>query len=342
MRNGILLLAGLLVAATTIVYFSRRDGQRKLVNFGYNEIIGEEIVGKYEVCPNLQLAFSNGRVVNLRDHNGDVLAIRFTRFHPQDLPSLRYLDALYGRFHDEGFIQYFVYVLAKSNKRASFDEKSFFTPVIEDDGYISGQLRARLNDFVLIDRNSNIVVRHNELNDQTIFSLIIRFLYHNSKPPLPITMNQYRDLLMKTSFIDVESERIIQLAEYVRNNSALITFFVSECFVCPIQQRIGLLRNFASKSPGRKHKIIFLFGLGHSLDEIRNWAERADLLARTTVGIIENGGVHSEKGLSFLFKYYINPFSIIIDKKGRIEYSEEPNDASIKNLDFIERHLRLP
>jgi hypothetical protein len=49
-------------------------------------------------CPDVEMYSTDGKKVALSDFSGEVIVIRFKRFHPQDIPYLIYQDHLYDCF----------------------------------------------------------------------------------------------------------------------------------------------------------------------------------------------------------------------------------------------------
>jgi hypothetical protein len=336
------ILFGLFIVFLGIVFAPRREPDLLTSSPKgiFDEIVFDKLISDPIACPNPVLTSTSGQMNRLADYRGNVIILRFTRFHPQDLASLRYLDSLLGRFKGDGFRLFFIYELGKTDVRTSHDPQSWNTPIIEDDGYIASLFHAGLNDLILIDRSYSIAVKHNELNDRTVYHLLCRHLFGSLVAPAAISEIEFVELLQSLSFINVRNNQREYLHDLMGDTAVALTLFISPCMYCQLQQRIDLNENLLSNVAPDNLTPVFLLGPGQPLGAAGEWTAKYFRNSKIIVGVIEDSDFQNKMKSHLIFKYYIDPYMVIFDKKGGLVFSEEPRDRIRLSQTFLKSFLK--
>lgn len=292
-------------------------------------------------CPEITLTSINGRIINLRDLVGNVIIIRFSRFYKRDLPILVYLEHLAGKFKDEGISLILINSLGKHNSEAINKICSFSSPIIEDDGSISGLFNASQEETVIIDRNFTIKFMYSMnyiFNKSLVYNEVIRRAFEEN-PQSQVTSNEeITSIINQLSFYDVLDRKEKHLNEQIIDKKLFLTLFTSTCTGCEENFRIRLLKELSSNVDKEKTQIILLFGIGNNAKAIRQialingWNEFP-----ITVGVINNLDKHRMNDYYKLFQLDTDPKTFILNRKRQIIFVENLKNSRSINLNFLIR-----
>lgn len=292
-------------------------------------------------CPEITLTSINGRIINLKDLIGNVIIIRFSRFYKRDLPILVYLEHLAGKFKDEGISLILINSLGKHNSEAINEICSFSSPIIEDDGSISGLFNASQEETVIIDRNFTIKFMYSMnyiFNKSLVYNEVIRRAFEES-PQSQVTSNEeIASIINQLSFYDVLDRKEKHLNEQIIGERLFLTLFTSTCTGCEENFRIQLLKELSSKIDQEKTQIILLFGIGNNAKAIRQialingWNEFP-----ITIGVINNLDKHRMNDYYKLFQLNTDPRTFILNRKRQIIFAENLKNSRSINLNFLIR-----
>ncbi len=308
----------------------KKNIDNNIVNYSYESFKTIPIIEENEKCPEFELRFADGHTESIVDHIGNIIVLRFTRFNPFDVSSLRYLDFLNAKIEKYGFKQYFIYTLGKSNSKVPYEKYNFSTPIIEDDGYISALVKARINDFVLIDKNFNVIIRHNELSDQAIYSIVRKAMQGSPEAFL----NSHIEILDKNikslCFIDISTGKVEQIGNLINKSKAMLIFSIAPCLSCPLKKRLAILSEIAKEhSTTQSIQFVYLFENKNKEEEIREWQNKVQLPPFWKVGIIKNNENSPQMSLGYnIFKLHSDPFLLIYNEFGKIVFQEDKQEDS--------------
>lgn len=305
---------------------------RVLTNQVYEPVVSDHFDSP---CPEIEMCSTQGQIIKLSDLIGDVIVLRFTKLHSQDLPYLLYLEHLYKRFQKYGIHLFFINLLGKSYSPLINVNNSFFVPLVDDDGYISSLFNARLNDTIIIGRDFKIKFKHNEMANLVIYSQIMRYLFEGSSPPNDLTNRELYFILKKINYRNIKNGKIENLGMTTKGKKSFIALFISQCFGCPEHQRISLMKELAAKIKKDETKIILLFGKGNKFEAIKKFSEKNGLIGYITIGTIQDSLNLSEEEYYQIFKFDVDPRSFILGKNGKILFSEELKDFKKVNINFL-------
>lgn len=342
-RYNFILFFLILVTLINIIIFAYRfikpkpkEGSEtmRLSNPQTNHIAQSEFFNSS--APDVEMLTSKGEKIILSNFVGDVIILRYTRFHLKDLPSLIYLEHLHEKYREHGF-HLFIIKLVGIGYGGSMDSSiNLSVPIIEDDGFISGIFQARLNDTILIGRDFRIKLKHNNLENRTIYNQVKRYLFKDSVPPSELAKDELNLLVKQLYFRNIKDGDILNLGKLTKNNISIVNLFVSTCFACPDQRRILLMKEIASQY--NKIQVIILFGKGNNSSLIKKFAEKRDLLKNTIVGVIQKSGNKIDKDYYKIFQLNVDPRMFII-KNGVIVFSENLKNQRKINLDFLSKKI---
>lgn len=290
-------------------------------------------------CPEIEMYDIQGQSIRLADFAGRVIAIRFTRFHPQDLPYLIYLEPLFKKFQHEGFYLIFINLLGKQYSTQANKLINFSVPLIEDDGYIAALFNARLNDLIIIGRDFRIKFKHNQVGNRIIYNQVARYLFEDSKPPPSLSKKDLNALLKNISYVNIENKKIENIGVKTKGKPSIITLATSHCFTCPEHQKIQLIKEVALISKINKEQNVLLFGKGNDSNWIREFSIKNELYDYITIGIIEDSENLSDQDYYRMFDLKTDPRIFVFNKKGEIEFAEELKDQTKLNVEFLLREV---
>ncbi len=282
------------------------------------------------LCPEVDLFTSTGKQIILSDLVGDVIVLRFTRFHSRDIPYLIYLQHLCETYANKGLHLFFIHILGKTGINPSH---SFSVPIIEDDGYVSGVFNARLNDLIIISKDFRIKFKNNQASNRIIYNQVIKFLYEGSSPSFP-SEKELSFLMKKVTFKNIKNEQIENISDVIENKKAIINLFISSCFNCPESNRIKLLLDLAHQKKDTNSEVLLLFGKGNDFNHIKKFAYENNLL-NLIVGVIQSSEVLADHEYHGIFKLDVDPRLFVFDEDSHLLLIENLHNTGKINLDHI-------
>ena len=286
------------------------------------------------LCPDIEMVNVLGEKISLSSLVGDVIILRFTRFHPQDIPYLLFLDLLGKKLHNKGLHLFIINSIGRNHSTAVDEFPELSATVVDDDGYVAALFQARLNVTIIVGRDFRIKIKSNNLSNRSLYNQVIKYLFDDSGPPGIISDDELGALFKKITIRNIESGKLENLGELIDNKTALIHLFISACFGCPEHQRIQLMKEISLRKNLNKNRIILLFGRDNSFELIRKFSEENELHDHITVGVIQRSENFSDEDYYQMFKLDIDP-RMFIFKKGKIVFSENLKNQKQINIDSL-------
>lgn len=273
-------------------------------------------------CPELSLTSIDGEVINLKDLIGNVIILKFSRFYKKDLPNLIFLEHVAGKFKNLGVSLVFINSLGRHYKKEIEKICSFISPVVEDQGSIAGLFNASLEDTIIVDRDFTIKSKYQGLDKRVIYSDIKRWTQSEGNSSDNSSNECLETQLKKLSYFDVIEKKEKPLFYPTLNKKVIITLFTSICTGCEENNRIQLLKDVSLKM-NKKYKTVFLFGIGNTEKNIRQYA----LLNNwnklpISIGVIDRNSLVQLDNYYELFDLNVDPRTIILDSSGAVLFQE--------------------
>ena len=282
-------------------------------------------------CPELELLAREGLSLNTKNYIGDVLLIRFTRFHELDFPKILFLEHLCNKYKQHGASLIFINLIEKNFPELLISDPDFSSPIIDDDGFLHGIFNARLNDLIIIGRDFQIKFKHNNVNNEAIYRQVTKQLFGDEPAPQDAPSKKWLAIIKKTNFTNIENNKTQNLGDMLGAHDLMLQIFVSLCPDCPVDARISLMKLMASQHENVKQ--VLLFGRGNDFDLIQKYAQDEGLLSHITVGII--AGVDDPDGSYYdLFDFNVDPRLIIL-KNNQLRFIEERNSRGKISPEFL-------
>jgi hypothetical protein len=269
-------------------------------------------------CPDIDLVTTENKIFRLREFSGEVIILRFTRFHPQDIPYLIYLEHLYNVFKREGIHLFFIQLLGKKISENTNEKVIFSVPIVQDDGFIASAFQAELNDTIIIGRDLRIKFKNNQAINRIIYNQTLRNLLSDSRSLPSPKEAELESLLRKISYKNIKNEKIEHLKDVMNNGPSIINIFISLCFSCPEQGRIGLIKDIASKTRKDDLKAFLLFGKGNAFSIVREFFDGNNFSPNLTGGIILNTDNFLEEDYYKILRLDVDPRLFIFNNKGKL------------------------
>ena len=270
---------------------------------------------------------------------GNVIIIKFSRFYKKDLSNLVYLEHLAGKFKDKGVFLFLANSLGKHYGKAIDKICSFSSPIVLDDGFISGVFNATPEDIVIVDRNFTIkfMSNMNNLFDKSlIYNELIKWAFEGRQPPKIVSHEELTPIINRLSFHAVVEEKEMILGACASGKRTIFTLFTSTCTGCEENFRIRLLRETSKRINPVDTQIIFLFGIGNNKNAIKqyafinNWNEHSII-----AGIIDDLDTIGEKAYYDLFKLNTDPRTFILNENGEVVFAENIRNTRSIDLNFL-------
>jgi hypothetical protein len=143
-------------------------------------------------------------------------------------------------------------------------------------------------------------------------------------------------ILRQLSFYDIKQGQKVTLNEMSSKDKVIFTLFTSICAGCLENKRIQLLKELSNKLNPNSSKVIFLFGIGNNINNIKQysfingWDEYP-----ITVGVIDELNSFQEDDYYKLFELDTDPRTFILNKKGDVVFAESLKNTKLINLDFL-------
>ena len=343
---GIIIAINIIVISYNFIILKNRKASKpqsiKKEAFARNKIDKKQRFEFYNTpCPEITFTSINGKIINLKDLIGNVIIIRFTRFYKRDLPILVYLEHLAGKFKDKGISLILINSLGKHNSEAINKICSFSSPIIEDDGFISGLFNASQEETVIVDRDFTIKFMYStdyNFNKSLVSNEVIRRAMEESPQSQVISNEEIASIINQLSFYDVLDRKEKHLNKQIMGRKTILTLSTSVCTGCNESFRMQLLKKLSSKMNPEKTQIIFLFGIGNNTNAIRQvalingWNEFP-----ITVGVINNFDKHHINNYYKLFQLNTDPRTFIINRKRQVIFAENLKNSRSINLNFLNR-----
>lgn len=272
---------------------------------------------------------------------GNVIIIKFSRFYKRDLPNLVYLEHLVGKYREKGVFLIFINSLGKHNSEDINRICNLSSPIIEDDGFISGSFNAGPEDTVIVDRNFTIkfMSKMNYIfNKSLIYNEVMKWTFEGSHRPQDVSNEELASIINQLSFYDVIEGKEKHLNKQISGRKIILTIFTSSCTSCEENYRIQLLREVSSRIKTEQTQIIILFGIGNNTKVIRRFAliNSWDELP-ITVGVINDLDKNRMNNYYKLYQLNIDPITFIFNKKEKIIFAENFKNSRLIKLNFLMR-----
>ncbi len=332
----VLLFINLIWAIFTYQSLKNRKFENTPQESQFKGSYAEENIFTYDsVSPDFTASTWNGEEeITLSNMLGNIIILRFSKFNLKDLPYLLYLEYLVERFKDNGVSLLFINTLGVYEAEAIERIVSLSTPIIEDNGTLSSLFNTSPNEVVIIGRDFRLKLKHNQLDNRTIYNQVIRFAFGDRKPPLSPTDDELSNLIKKVMYREITNNKLKNLGDMINRNGAIVCLFVSTCLDCSEQNRIHLMKEISEETPNLKK--ILLFGRGNSLDILKEFSRKATLNNYPiSVGLIENLGYLTQEEYFKIFKYDVDPRLMIFNSQGRVIFLENIADERLMNTDYI-------
>lgn len=282
-------------------------------------------------CPELELLSVGGLRINLAEWAGEIITIRFSDFHYQDLPYLIYLDHLNSRLQNKTHL-IFIRELRRGEVRQERSIDFLKAPVVEDDGHLAGLFNANLNDLFIVGRDFQIKFKYNQASNSAIFQQISRWLDEPNES-LKVNRDILEEAISKIKIKDIKSGLEISLNSIVSGKTALINVATSSCYACPEINRYRLLDEIARKTEASKVPVVVLFSARNPDEFLSQFMEKYGIAEHFTVGKIvdESIGMISND----IYNYELDSMLIILNKKGKIVFYEDVINTNKINAEYI-------
>jgi hypothetical protein len=194
-----------------------------------------------------------------------------------------------------------------------------------------------LRDTILIDKDFKIKLKSHDLTNQMIYSHLRKFLPIDKNPSNPIASSELDVLIKFIQFLDLRTNKTVELEAYLRGKPLILNLFISPCIECPENRRFSLLKDFAGKYPGA-YNILVLFGKSNNPSIIGQLIKRFGLnIERIDIGIIKAIKDLPPEKYFELFRYDIDPRLSVLNSRGQIIFSEDPKNQRSISLTLLER-----
>jgi len=344
-KNWLNILIGMVLLINILVIYNRLN--QKKINTSNQRFIKESTIANNQIensefygslCPELTFTSLNGKSIDLKDLIGDVIIIRFSRFYKKDLPNLIYLEHLVGKFKKEGIKLIFINSLGKHDSKAINKICYFSSPIIEDDGTITGTFNAAPEETIIVDRDFTIKFKFLTNNKQLISNEVRRRIFgENARIENP-SFEELNQILQKLSYFNVLEKKEAYIISPKLGKKKVVTLFTSTCTGCEENYRIQLLKEFSSTVDAEKIQVILLFGIGNNTKAIRQFALLNDWNDfHINVGVINNFDEVQIFDYYKLFQLDIDPRTFIIDPKKGITFTENLKNSRLINSDFLKK-----
>jgi len=296
-------------------------------------------------CPEVDILSMKGVRYSLKKYVGEVILLRFSRFNAEDLPRLVFLDHLHGQLKKYGLNVFFINLLRNTDRNISVQFPDLITPIIDDDGYISGIFRARLNDTIIIGKDFKIKFQFNAADNVTLYRQTLKLLSINAAQNTEGTNNlidrRYLSLLLqKIVFRNSADGNIEYLRNIIKNKNVIITIFIAPCLSCPEMKRIGLINKISENPLKNKPLAIILFGVGNNLNSINQIFRKYEVGDNIKIGIIETLEDQSNEDYYKLFKLDLDPRIIILNNNSDIIFLEDFSNRQNIGSDYLIRLIQ--
>lgn len=338
------IIISLLLISNIVLLYLNINSRRQLKTDSINSNIIKPQETYYEKlspffnqpCPDIEMYTINGEKIILSDLIGDVVLLRFTRFHPQDISYLIYLEHLYYSLREKGLHLIFIKLLGKKHIINDNNYNSNI-PIIEDDGYIAAMFNARLNDTIIIGKDFKIKFKNNQVINRIIYNQVMKFLDAEEIKNNP-SKKELESIIKEISYINIKNNREEKLIKGTTDFPVVINIFISACLNCPSYGRILLLNNLAGEMK-KNIKIYILFGEGNFPKLIKQALGEYNS-SEIIIGIMQSSKDLFQKNYYDIFKLDTDPRLFILDKNGKIVFLENLRNQSSINLEFLKRKIK--
>jgi|GEM_PF-2004317 len=294
-------------------------------------------------CPEIILTSIESKKYDLKDLIGNVIIIKFSKFYKRDLPNLIYLEHVSNKYSEEGVSLLFINSLGKHYSAKINKICRFNSPIIEDNGEISGLFNAGSEDIVIIDREFNIKFKYpggRTFNKSLIFNEVMRWTFPDiGHIKNNISYNELSLILNQLTYFDVFKKENIPID--TDNKRTIITLFTSMCMGCEENLRIQLLKKISQHLNNKKSQIIILFGVGNNTKATKEFAKINDwnefpfhIGVMTELNIKDN-----TKDYYNLFSLKIDPRTFVLNKKEEVVFAEDfYNSKSINSKLLLKKN----
>lgn len=292
-------------------------------------------------CPEITVTSIEGKIYDLSDMVGNVIILKFSKFYKRNLPDLVYLEHVVNKYKKEGISLFFVNSLGKHYLDKINAICKLEHPIIEDKGEISALFNAGSEDIVIVDREFNIKFKFSnipKLNKSLVFNEIMRWTFgdNNYRDMCGTSSEELSFILAKIAYFDVfqnESKTF-----NIRDKKTIITLFTSTCLGCEDNARIRLLEDLSKQLKPQKSQILLLFGIGNNATAIREFAEINNWDKFSfQIGILKKLNHMNERDYYKLFAFEVDPRTFILNKKGKLLFSEDFYNTNSIDLKLLLR-----
>jgi len=270
---------------------------------------------------------------------GKVIIIKFSQFYRTELSNLLFLEHLARKYEEEGVSLIFINSLGKHYGKAIKQICSFSSPIVIDDGLISGMFNASPESTVIVDRDFKIKFMSGMnyfFNKSLVNNEVIKWAFEGDQSPSSASNEELASIINKLTFYDVKNEKEIQINNFASGKKIIFTLFTATCTGCEDNRRIQLLKAASLKINPKKTQIIFLFGIGNNAEAIsrvtfvNGWNELP-----ITIGVMNNLNAIGANSYYKLFQLDTDPRTFIIKKNGEIDFAENFKNSRSIDLDTL-------
>jgi len=212
---------------------------------------------------------------------------------------------------------------------------SLTSPIIEDDGQLMALFDAEYDDTIIIGADFRIKFKYNRIDKEMIYQEIMRNTRAEVGVESSVNPDTMTRLMHALCFRNLRTNKLEKLKDFLANRKTLLNLLISPCFSCPETKRFSIIREVAEKSDTQ---VILLFGSGNGMSILREYMERAGLdIPGIIAGVIEEDTdlLINKDSYYRIFKYDIDPRTLILDRRGSIIFLERPGEDSKISSEFL-------
>lgn len=331
----------LFVLKSRKVYKTNKDSQISSVDITRTSTTSNVLDIYNTPCPEITVTSIEGKIYNLSDMVGNVIILKFSKFYKRNLPDLVYLDHVVNKYKEEGISLFFINSLGKHYLDKINTICKLEHPIIEDEGKISALFNAGSEDIVIVDREFNVKFKFSNVpmfNKSLVFNEIMRWTFGDNKnrDMYGTSTKELSLMFAEIAYFDVFQNELKTLN--IRDKRTIITLFTSTCLGCEDNARIRLLEDLSKQLKPQKSQIFLLFGMGNNAKAIRDFAEINNWDKFSfQIGILKKVDQKSERDYYKLFAFEVDPRTFILNKKGRLLFSEDFYNSNSIDLKLLLR-----
>ncbi len=131
----------------------------------------------------------------------------------------------------------------------------------------------------------------------------------------------------------METGSLVSLRKKIRGKRAYVNLLIAPCYTCPELYRFSILKEVSKNLSQKSTEIIALFSKGNSEKSIKKIGEANGLFEHMSLGIIDDAKV--APNYYDIYKYEIDPYLVVYNKKGNIILSENTHTTRKINEKYL-------